>query len=275
MTLDPFHEWLEIPSGTLQPNFYQILGIPPGETNLQSIESAAKRRHVLVESKRGSGQDETVETILSLIDDAASTLLVPEFKSSYNSQFGFKPKTEDRFAAIDPYHEWLDLPSGTTQPNFYQILGLSPGENNLKRIESAGTKRIALIESKRGKGHDDEVDKILSLIDDATSTLLVAEFKLSYDAQLGFKAKPKWQSKLRSFVIRSVLLSLVCVLAWGTFPHWRNQIPSLLSLKDTVASIWTEKKTEDLEIPLCAVSRGMNGQSNLKFLNPRFHRPPL
>lgn len=95
-------------------------------------------------------------------------------RSSGNSIRGF-----------DPYRVWLAIPKGIKHPNYYHILGIAQGESNVHVIRSAIEQRRSYVLSKRGEGHDASVQQILALIEEATATLLVAEYKHGYDRHLG------------------------------------------------------------------------------------------
>jgi hypothetical protein len=92
MSFDPYRKWLGIPDNRRPPNFYELLGITVGERDADVIRSAIDQRRMYVRSKLGEGQDSHVKAILGLIEEATSTLLVPEFKHGYDRQLGIHLK---------------------------------------------------------------------------------------------------------------------------------------------------------------------------------------
>ncbi len=93
--------------------------------------------------------------------------------------------SEDSVTRFDPYRVWLGVPKGIKRPNYYHILGIAQGESSFQVIRSAIEQRRSYVMSKRGEGHDESVHQILSLIEEAAATLLVTEFKHSYDQHVG------------------------------------------------------------------------------------------
>jgi len=92
MSFDPYRKWLGIPSNRRPPNYYELLGITSGEKDADVIRSAIDQRRMYIRSKKGEGQDGHVKAILGLIEEASSTLLVPEFKHGYDRQLGLHVK---------------------------------------------------------------------------------------------------------------------------------------------------------------------------------------
>jgi hypothetical protein len=87
MALNPYHHWLGIPRGK-SPNYYDLLGLQAGESDLAAIQAAIEQRRLLIVSKRGTGHDEQVRSLLGHLDEAATTLLTDEFKRGYDRQLG-------------------------------------------------------------------------------------------------------------------------------------------------------------------------------------------
>ena len=109
--------------------------------------------------------------------------------------------------SFDPYRKWLGIPDNRRPPNYYELLGITPGENDPDVIRSAIDQRRMYILSKKGEGQDGHVKVIFGLIEEATSTLLVPEFKHGYDRQLGLHLKKK--GSRRSYVLPSWMESRV------------------------------------------------------------------
>ncbi len=89
---DAYRKWLGISSKRRPPTYYDLLGIEPGENDHDVIISAIQQRRAFIRSKKGEGYDGQVRTILGQFDEAASTLLVPEFKNAYDRQLGLHLK---------------------------------------------------------------------------------------------------------------------------------------------------------------------------------------
>lgn len=100
MTSDPYRIWLGIPKEIKNPNYYHILGIAQGESNVDVIRSAIEQRRFYIQSKRGKADAAAAKQILDLIEEAAATLLVPEFKHGYDRQIGLHIKSRRRSKAI-------------------------------------------------------------------------------------------------------------------------------------------------------------------------------
>ena len=109
--------------------------------------------------------------------------------------------------SFDPYRKWLGIPDNRRPPSYYELLGITAGESDEDVIRSAIDQRRMYILSKKGEGQDGHVKVILGLIEEATSTLLVPEFKHGYDRQLGLHLKKK--GSRRSYVLPSWMESRV------------------------------------------------------------------
>jgi sulfatase modifying factor 1 len=106
---DPYRVWLGIPKGIRKPNYYHVLGIAQGESSVQVIQSAIQQRRGYISSKRGDGHEESVSVILSLIDEAAATLLVSEFKHGYDRQLGLHDKKfRNRYKKAVLLPNWME-----------------------------------------------------------------------------------------------------------------------------------------------------------------------
>lgn len=96
---------------------------------------------------------------------------------------------------FDPYRKWLGIPEHRRPPTYYDILGVTRGENDDDAIRSAAQQRRAFIQSKQGEGHDKEVAKILQEIDESVACLLVPASKNEYDRRIGITGKGKGKQK--------------------------------------------------------------------------------
>jgi Domain of Unknown Function (DUF1080) len=111
--------------------------------------------------------------------------------------------------SFDPYRKWLGIPANKRTPNFYDVLGIAEGENDIDVIRNAIQQRRAFVQSKRGEGHDDSVKVLLRLFEEAAATLLVPEFKTRYDQQLGLYLKRKRTGNRRSYILPSWMESRI------------------------------------------------------------------
>jgi hypothetical protein len=111
--------------------------------------------------------------------------------------------------SFDPYRKWLGIPANNRSPNFYDLLAITAGENDIEVIRNAIEQRRSFVQSKRGEGHDDAVRILLGQFDEAASTLLVPEFKVGYDHQLGLHLKGKRLSNRRSYILPNWMESRV------------------------------------------------------------------
>lgn len=87
--------------------------------------------------------------------------------------------------SFNPYHEWLGLDRRVTQPNFYQLLGLDPGEQSLPRIAEAGERAMAQARGCRPGNRGAQWAKMLEEITAAASCLSDPIRRAEYDRQLG------------------------------------------------------------------------------------------
>jgi hypothetical protein len=87
--------------------------------------------------------------------------------------------------SFNPYHEWLGLDRGVTQPNFYQLLRLDPAEQSLQRIAEAGNQAMARLRSCRPGSRGAEWAKVLEEVTAAASCLSDSIRRAEYDRQLG------------------------------------------------------------------------------------------
>jgi hypothetical protein len=94
---------------------------------------------------------------------------------------------EDRF---DPYHRWLGIPLKEQPPNHYRLLGLALFEESGDVIESAADRQMAHVRTHQTGKHAADSQKLLNEIAVARLTLLDAEKKAAYDAELRQKPTP-------------------------------------------------------------------------------------
>jgi hypothetical protein len=86
--------------------------------------------------------------------------------------------------AIDPYYEWLGIPPAEQPPNYYRLLGLPPFESQPNVIANAADRQMTFVRSFQSGPHSSESQLLLNELSAARLTLLSAERKAAYDAQL-------------------------------------------------------------------------------------------
>ena len=107
---------------------------------------------------------------------------------------------------FDPFHKWLGIPTDKRPITYYDLLGLQFGERDPIAIRSAIEQRRAFVSQQRGQGQDQYVQKLLSQIDKATTTLLSEETKFRYDKEIAHLKPDQSKSKRRrSYVIPRVV----------------------------------------------------------------------
>ena len=90
--------------------------------------------------------------------------------------------SDDRF---NPYYEWLGLDRSLGQPNYYQLLGVDPAEQNTQRIAAAANRTIARVRSCRPGPRGAQWAKLLEEVTAAASCLSDPVRRAEYDRQLG------------------------------------------------------------------------------------------
>ncbi|MDY0166282.1 MAG: serine/threonine-protein kinase [Thermoguttaceae bacterium] len=86
--------------------------------------------------------------------------------------------------AFDPYYQWLGIPAAEQPPNHYRLMGLSLFEANPAVIENAADQRMIHLRTFQAGKHAAECQRLLNEVATARVTLLGAEKKAAYDAQL-------------------------------------------------------------------------------------------
>lgn len=91
---------------------------------------------------------------------------------------------------FDPYHKWLGVPTDQRPPTNYQLLAISPDEQDGEVIEEAGMMRSAHLRSFQTGPHADECTRLLTEIAAAVDTLRDPHKRTAYDSTLP-KSPPK------------------------------------------------------------------------------------
>jgi hypothetical protein len=95
------------------------------------------------------------------------------------------------YVMFDPYHKWLGIPKDQRPPTFYQLLGITPGEEDVEVIEEAAIRQTTHVRAYQIGPHAKECTQLLNEIAQARSTLTNPAKRKQYDATLGQKAKEK------------------------------------------------------------------------------------
>ena len=82
---DPYHRWLSIPSSEQPPTHYRILGLPPFESDLQVIESAALRQIAHVRSFLETPMRTYAVNLIHELSVARQCLIKSESKAAYDA----------------------------------------------------------------------------------------------------------------------------------------------------------------------------------------------
>jgi hypothetical protein len=96
MTNEKLRSWLNIPSGPWPPDYYALIGLKPGPTPPDEIESRILERLELLRRYQLPHPDEATEG-MNLLAQALDTLTDPEARRKYDRTLGLKPATR-----IDP-----------------------------------------------------------------------------------------------------------------------------------------------------------------------------
>lgn len=85
---DAYHKWLGIPPDQRPPTHYQLLGISPGEVDVEVIESAAVRQMAYVRNFQIGEHAEVCRGILEELVMARATLIDPAKRRNYDARIG-------------------------------------------------------------------------------------------------------------------------------------------------------------------------------------------
>lgn len=86
--LNPYHAWLGLPADVSEPNYYQLLGLPEGEPDLEKIALAGDRATTRVRSHRPGPHARLWSQLLDEVFAAKNCLLEPGSKAAYDRQLG-------------------------------------------------------------------------------------------------------------------------------------------------------------------------------------------
>lgn len=92
---------------------------------------------------------------------------------------------------FDPYHKWLGIPKDQRPPTYYQLLGITQGEEDVEVIEEAAIRQTTHVRAYQIGPHAKECTQLLNEISQARSTLTNPAKRKQYDATLPQKSKTK------------------------------------------------------------------------------------
>lgn len=85
---------------------------------------------------------------------------------------------------FDPYHQWLSIPPEEQPGNFYRLLGVKVGENDLGVIQSAADRQMSHVRSFATGPRGAIAQRVLNELAGARTMLLDPPRKSAYDAML-------------------------------------------------------------------------------------------
>ena len=87
-------------------------------------------------------------------------------------------------ADFDPYHKWLGIPKDQRPPTYYQLLGITPDEQDAEVIEEAAVRQTTHVRAYQMGPHAAECTRILNELAQARQTLLNPAKRKAYDERL-------------------------------------------------------------------------------------------
>ena len=88
---------------------------------------------------------------------------------------------------FDPYHKWLGIPKDQRPPTHYQLLGISPNEEDNEAIEAAAERQRLFVKGFQKGPRSRTASSILYQIEEAKVTLLNPTMRDAYDQRLGIR----------------------------------------------------------------------------------------
>src|SRR5262245_7602380 len=85
---------------------------------------------------------------------------------------------------FDPYHKWLGIPKDRRPPTYYQLLGISPAEQDVEVIDGAAIRQTAYIRTFQVGPYAAACTQILNEIAQARITLINPAKRKVYDASI-------------------------------------------------------------------------------------------
>ena len=112
---DPLREWLGIISPAEQPNYYQLLGLDPAETNFEAIKIAADRALAQVRSHRPGAHARQWAQLLDELTAAKQCLTDPDQRTAYDA--ALSSGTQPAAPSVAASTETETTPSNPTVDN--------------------------------------------------------------------------------------------------------------------------------------------------------------
>src|SRR5262249_28133535 len=85
---------------------------------------------------------------------------------------------------FDPYHRWLGGLPGRRPPTHYQLLGVSPEEEDLEVIHAAALRQSAYVRNFQSGPHADLAARVLAELAEARAALTDPARRKEYDTRL-------------------------------------------------------------------------------------------
>lgn len=108
-------------------------------------------------------------------------------------------RTAIQLEQFDPYRRWLGIPEGSRPPTHYQLLGISPDEQDRDVIDGAVIRQSAYVRNFQAGKYAEQAARILNEIAAAKACLQDPAKRARYDAELKRKldaASPAMQTAL-------------------------------------------------------------------------------
>jgi len=118
---DPYGQWLQIPAARRPPSYYDLVGVPDGETDGERMDDAAMERIERVRTRALGRYGEHVTQLLNELAEALDCLIDPCRRNAYDR--------DKLHRAVD---RWLE--SGRKPSDFYELVDaprFAPGRGHL------------------------------------------------------------------------------------------------------------------------------------------------
>ena len=115
-TFDPYYQWFGIPASAQPADYYRLLGLSPGESDVAMISAAADQRTSLVQAQRGTAEEHYCDSLLLEVRHARDCLLDPAAKASYDAALARQAALAAPLATLVSPDEPLGVPVEDVQP---------------------------------------------------------------------------------------------------------------------------------------------------------------
>lgn len=92
---------------------------------------------------------------------------------------------------FDPYRKWLGIPEDQRPPTHYQLLGITPDEQDIEVIEAAMLRQSSFVRNFQSGQYAEEAARVLNEIAAARLCLVDPRKRAKYDAELRPSAPEK------------------------------------------------------------------------------------